>query len=78
MRRAVGVRALFSRGEGDLADFCMVIVLFKSMGEILLFQLLVMTVEPECCCGIAAPIMICVHYIFSEVQEMFLESQLAI
>jgi hypothetical protein len=41
----------------------MVVVLFKSMGEILLFQVLVVTQEPECCCGNAAGIMMCTYYI---------------
>jgi hypothetical protein len=40
--------------------------LFKFMGEILLFQMLVVTQESECCYdnGNASQIMMCTHYIF--------------
>jgi hypothetical protein len=38
--------------------------LFKFMGEILLFQMLVVTHESECCYGNASQIMMCTHYIF--------------
>jgi hypothetical protein len=41
----------------------MAVVLFKSMGEILLLQMLVVTQEPECYCGNAARIMKCTYYI---------------
>jgi hypothetical protein len=38
--------------------------LFMFMGEILLFQMLVVTQESECCYGNASQIMMCTHYIF--------------
>jgi hypothetical protein len=47
----------------------MVVVLFKSMGEILLFQMLVVTQEPKCCCGNAARIMMCTYHIISAAGE---------